>query len=132
MRQVITTLLVLALVASAAGQIFPATCSMNARAVARPAKLAAAPVQHCHPAKPPASSSHSTQCVLTHPCCKVAPAEAQLLLGRWRLVVPATDTAVVPRPFAVADSEGYGDPYILAAEIGARPSVEKLKTDLRI
>jgi len=105
---------------------------MNGSRVARPAKLAAGPMQHCHSAKKPSSSPQTTECVLMHACCKVAPADAQLLLNRWSLVVPATDAAVMPEPCAVGHSEGHGDVYIFAAETGARTPVEKLKTDLRI
>lgn len=88
-------------------------------------------VPPCHASRT-SSSRGASQCVFTHSCCRVAPADAQLLLSRWTLVVPATDSAVVPQSVPTASSEPLRALRVYGEELGARLPVEKLKTDLRI
>jgi len=88
-------------------------------------------VSPCHASHIP-SYRRESPCTLAHSCCKVAPAHAQLLLSRWTLIAPATDSAVVPRAVAAVAPEQRGDFHVYAEDIGARPPIEKLKTDLRI
>jgi hypothetical protein len=129
MRQAITTLLLVALTVSAVGQLSPETCPMQSSP--KPVLHAeSSAVPPCHANRMP-SYRQPARCVLTHTCCGIAPAEAQLLLSRWILVAPVTDAAV-PHSLAVRSLEPRGDVHAFAETVGARPPVEKLKTDLRI